>query len=121
MTIYCYQSLLVAQRKPPLVLAAMKQKHEHGQAYPLCGRSGSGDFLLCHRVGIKFLIMFYGDCRFATISAEDDVVKRLCITHKLTTWFSLVFVACFQHADYACAAAAPHCAPLRFADVGLLG
>ena len=72
-------------------------------------------------VGIKFSIMFYGDCRFATISAEDDVVKRLCITHKLTTWFSLVFVACFQHADYACAAAAPHCAPLRSADVGLLG
>ena len=47
-------------------------------------------------VGIKFSIMFYGDCLFATISAEDDVVKRLCITHKLTTWFSLVFVACFS-------------------------
>ena len=72
-------------------------------------------------VGIKFPIMFYGDCRYATVSAEDDVVKRLCITHKLTTWFSLVFVACFQHADYAGVAATPHCAPLRFADVGLLG
>ena len=62
-----------------------------------------------------------GNSRFATVSAEDDVVKRLCITHKLTTWFSLVFVACFQHADYAGAAATPHCTPLRSADVGLLG
>ena len=72
-------------------------------------------------VGIKFSIVFYGDCRFATVSAEDDVVKRLCITHDLDILVCQVFVACFQHADCACVAATPHCAPLRFADVGLLG
>ena len=56
-------------------------------------------------ISIKFAIVFYRDCRFATISAEDDVVKRLCITHDLDILVYLVFVACFQHADYADVAA----------------
>ena len=32
-------------------------------------------------IGIKLSIVFYGYCRFATGGAEDNVVKRLCITH----------------------------------------
>ena len=61
-------------------------------------------------VSIKFAIVFHGDCWFAAVSAEDDVVKRLCITHDLDILVCQVFVACFQHADYADVAATPHTA-----------
>ena len=51
-------------------------------------------------IGIQFSIVFYRDSRFATVCTEDDVVKRLYITHDLNILVYLVFVACFQHAGF---------------------
>lgn len=61
-----------------------------------------------------------GNSRFASVGAEDDVVKRLCITHDLDILVCLVFVACLRHAAVTGVAATPHCATLSL-SAGLLG
>ena len=68
--------------------------------------------IICYaiNVGVEFSIVFDRDCRFATECSEDNVVKRLCVTHGLNIWFSLVFVACLRHACFSRGCCIPHTA-----------
>lgn len=72
-------------------------------------------------IGIQFSIVFYRDSRFATVCAKDDVVKRLYITHDLNILVCLVFVACFQHADFLECRQSPTLRSTSFRLCGVIG